>query len=111
MNDVAITVPYGRADEALSLLRKLGAGVYHGETDGKTTIYKTPNLDVSALILHTLDLLDALAPFAAFCEVYDRGRTIQGTKDEDIVYQFSDAVITLGDLRRARAAIAKARGQ
>jgi DNA repair exonuclease SbcCD ATPase subunit len=44
---------------------------------------------------------EALEPFARFCAVYDKGYALQAQRDEDAVYQFSDAVITLGDLRRA----------
>lgn len=108
MNDVAITVPYGRADEALSLLRKLGAGVYHGETDGKTTIYKTPNLDVSALILHTLDLLDALVECADGLEAAMR----ENYRDMlDYPHNRAKLERDLEPVSRARAAIAKALGQ
>jgi hypothetical protein len=44
---------------------------------------------------------EALEPFARFREVYDKGYALQAQRDEDVVFAFSDATITLGDLRRA----------
>lgn len=51
----------------------------------------------------------ALEPFAAFAALYDKQRPLTAFADDDVVYQFNDHVITVGMLRAARAAIAKAK--
>jgi hypothetical protein len=49
---------------------------------------------------------EALEPFARFQGGYDKGYALQAQRDEDVVFAFSDATITLGDLRRAAKALA-----
>ena len=50
------------------------------------------------------DLVAALEPFAAL------STALVDRPDEHPLYGFNDATITYGDIRRARAAVAKARG-
>lgn len=55
----------------------------------------------AALLARLASLTAALEPFARFCAVYDKGYVLQAQRDEDVVFAFSDASLTLGDLRRA----------
>ena len=56
-------------------------------------------------------LVAALEPFARFCEVAARSERGHGGRDTDVFYKLDDVAITLGDLRRAAAALAAARGE
>ena len=64
------------------------------------------------LIAAAPELLAALAPFAHFAEVYENKIVAEGqpARDSDIFYRLNSVMITLGDLRQARAALAKAKG-
>jgi hypothetical protein len=59
-----------------------------------------------ALIAAAPELYEAMEPFAALLKPH-----MKKIGDEIPVFQIDDAIITAGDLRRANAALAKARGE
>ena len=69
-------------------------------------IYTSPNIvregmDAAALIV---TLYEALGPFARYLDL-----EIDDAADEDVIECFEGVSITVGDIRRARAAIEEAR--
>ena len=57
------------------------------------------------------DCIEALEPFAVFNQGFDGKRYYkQDLPDDFTIYTFNDVGITLGHLRRAQAAIARAKG-
>lgn len=63
------------------------------------------------LIAATPDLLEALEPFAALLQSHnDANEHGDPVQDGQPIFAINGAAITIGDLRKARAAIAKARG-
>lgn len=86
-----------------------------GASNGETVEEATAN---ARLIAVAPDLLEALEPFAKFAEHWDAWHSAGlAGQDEDPLYTVRfvpgqpAVLITLGNLRAARAAIAKARGE